>query len=150
MNEAKNPNIHECTLLSSASVFVGDFWHFLGYLADEVSAYGSIRSVEKNPARLFMIQSTRQQSFWLSASTMYTEARKQGVIVRNWSALQQCTIGSEGLRSFTRRFWTFWQGRSQESRDGNGSVGQWPIDPWWWNNCAVACNFKYTTYRLTV
>jgi len=19
--------------------------------------------------------------------------------------------------------------------------GQWPIDPWWWNNCAVACNF---------
>jgi len=41
-------------------------------------------------------------------------------------------------------------------RDGNGSwvkwvtifgwvafvMGhcQWPIDPWWWNNCAVACN----------
>jgi len=35
------------------------------------------------------------------------------------------------------------------ARDGNGSVGHgslvttsdpWPIDPWWWNNCAVTCN----------
>jgi len=26
---------------------------------------------------------------------------------------------------------------------------QWPIDPWW-NNCAVACNFKYTTYSNTL
>jgi len=58
----------------------------------------------------------------------------------------------------------------QWNRDGNGSVGhgswvkwvtifgwvtwvdghsQWPIDPWW-NNCAVACNFKYTTYSNTI
>jgi len=50
------------------------------------------------------------------------------------------------------------------TRDGNGSVGhvswvkwvtifgwvtcvvghcQWPIDPWWWNNCAVACTFLF-------
>ena len=28
---------------------------------------------------------------------------------------------------------------------------QWPIDPWRkWNNCAVACNFKYTTYSNTL
>jgi len=26
---------------------------------------------------------------------------------------------------------------------------QWPIDPWW-NNCAVACNFKYITYSNTI
>ena len=26
---------------------------------------------------------------------------------------------------------------------------QWHIDPWW-NNCAVACNFKYTTYSNTL
>jgi len=27
----------------------------------------------------------------------------------------------------------------------SGSMGhcQWPIDPWWWNNCAVACNFLF-------
>jgi len=29
------------------------------------------------------------------------------------------------------------------------SHSQWPIDPWW-NNCAVACNFKYTTYSNTL
>jgi len=31
-------------------------------------------------------------------------------------------------------------------RDGNGSVGHgslWPIDPWWWNNLAVACIFLF-------
>jgi len=28
---------------------------------------------------------------------------------------------------------------------------QWPIDPRWkWNNCAVACNFKYNTYSNTL
>jgi len=26
---------------------------------------------------------------------------------------------------------------------------QWPTDPWW-NNCAVACNFKYITYSDTI
>ena len=27
----------------------------------------------------------------------------------------------------------------------NGSMGhfQWLIDPWWWNSCAVACNFLF-------
>jgi len=24
---------------------------------------------------------------------------------------------------------------------------QWPIDPWWWNNCAVACNFVVLSWH---
>jgi len=40
----------------------------------------------------------------------------------------------------------------------DGSRGSWSLTasdasthrPWWWNNCAEVCNFKYTTYRLTV
>jgi len=26
---------------------------------------------------------------------------------------------------------------------------QWPIDPWWWNNCVVAWNFNYLLLVLT-
>ena len=40
---------------------------------------------------------------------------------------------------------------SPEMEIGQWVMGhsQWPIDPWW-NNCAVSCNFKYTTYSNTL